>query len=275
MSTYRRFVTRRLTNGAEGIAVTGPTVCDEIADGIYRISTHVADLVAPSGLTVNQFLVLADRPFLFHTGFRQLWPQVAGAIARIVPVERLRWISFGHVEADECGAIDGLLAAAPEAHVAFGSLGCAFSLRDLIDRPAHAIGDGGALDLGGRRVRFLATPHAPHNWEAQVVYEETTRTLLCGDLFMQAGECCAVADDVVTRALETEQMLGSATRGPTMPATLRRIAQLEPQTLAVMHGASYSGDGGTALRTFASAWEEHFGTYASRDDEAHSLLEHP
>lgn len=235
------------------------TVCDEIADGIYRVSTYVADLASPAGMTVNQFLVLAENPLLFHTGFRSLWPAVADTIARIVPLDRLHWISFGHVEADECGAMNHLLAAAPHATVAFGSLGCALSVRDLAERPPHAVADGDALDLGGRRVRFVATPHVPHNWESQVLYEETTGTLLCGDLFTQAGACHALGEDLVARALNTEQVLGSATRGPAVPAALRQLARLEPRTLAVMHGSSYSGDGGSALRELASGWEQGFG----------------
>jgi hypothetical protein len=111
-------------------------------------------------------------------------------------------------------------------------------------------------------VRFLATPHVPHNWEAQVLYEETTRTLLCGDLFTQSGACRAMSDDIVAPALDTEAIMGAATCGPAVPETLGRLAGLEPRTLAVMHGSSYSGDGGSALRDLAAGWEQRFGVRA-------------
>jgi flavorubredoxin len=240
------------------------STCEEIADGIYRVSTYLAGLAGPAGLTVNQFLVLADEPLLFHTGFQSLWPDLAGAISRVLPIDRLRWISFGHVEADECAAMNRLLGVAPRATVAFGSLGCALSLHDLADRPVRPVADGQALDLGGRRVRFLPTPHVPHNWEAQVLYEETTGTLLCGDLFTQVGRCPALGNELVTRALEAEAVLRYASRGPAVPATLRALAELEPRTLAVMHGSSYSGDGGAHLRELAVGWYERFAADEAR-----------
>jgi flavorubredoxin len=235
------------------------TRCDEIADGIYRISTYLGEGAQPVGFTVNQFLVLAEEPLLFHTGHRAQWPAIAAAIGRVMPIDRLRWISFGHVEGDECGATNELLRAAPRATVAFGLLGCQLSLRDLCDRPPRPVADGETLDLGGRRVRFLTTPHVPHNWEAQVLYEETTGTLLCGDLFTQAGPCRALDDDIVARTIDTEQTLCSTPRGRAVPTTLRRLARLEPRALAVMHGSSYSGDGGAALRDLATAWEQRLG----------------
>lgn len=164
------------------------TRVDEIADGIYRLSTWFPDVALPAGFTFNQFLVDAEEPLLFHTGQRMLFPLVSAAAARVLRIERLRWITFGHVEADECGSMNLWLAAAPRAEVAHGGLGCLVSLNDMADRPPRALSDGEVLDLGGKRVRHLDTPHVPHNWEARVLYEETTQTLLCGDLFTQLGD---------------------------------------------------------------------------------------
>jgi flavorubredoxin len=238
---------------------TMDTRLDEISDGIYRLSTHLPELAPPFGLTVNQFLVLADDPLLFHTGFRSTFPQVSAAISRVLPLDDLRWIAFGHVEADECGALNQLLAAAPKADPIFSSLGCAQSLDDLADRRPGRIEPGEALDLGGRRLVVIATPHAPHNTEAQVLYEETTGTLLCGDLFTQAGRGPALTGgDIVGAALDSEALLRSAPPGPAVPRALRRLAALEPETLAVMHGSSFEGPGGAALRDLADAWERRF-----------------
>ncbi|HET6948848.1 MAG TPA: MBL fold metallo-hydrolase [Acidimicrobiales bacterium] len=237
------------------------TRLDEIADGIYRLSTHLTGVLPEhGGLTVNQFLVLADEPLLFHTGLRSMFPAVVATLARVLPVPRLRWLSFGHLEADECGAMNHVLAVAPAAEVAFGRRGCRVSLDDMADRPPRPLAPGEAIDLGGRRVVAVATPHAPHNMEAQVLVEETTRTVLCGDLFTQLGPRSPLASgDLVTAAIEAEAELRTAPPGPAVPAALRRLADFAPRTLATMHGSAYEGDAVTALTDLADAWELRFG----------------
>jgi flavorubredoxin len=231
------------------------TRVDEIADGIYRISTCRPGAVSGRGLTINQFLVLADEPLLFHTGLRADFAGTVAAVTRLVPADRLRWLSFGHVEADECGAMNEFLAAAAHLEVAFGTLGCLLSVGDLADRPPRPLAPGDVLDLGGRRVVAVPTPHAPHNQEAQVLFEETTRTLLCGDLFTQLGDGPATTTTcLIEQALDAEDVLLSAAPGDAVPQTLDALADLDPRTLAVMHGSSFEGDGGAALRELAAAW---------------------
>jgi flavorubredoxin len=236
------------------------TVTHEIADGIYRISTCVPD-AAPGGFTFNQFLIKADEPLLFHTGPRRMFPLVAEAIARIVPLATLRWIAFGHVESDECGAMNELLAVAPRAEVAHGALGCMVSLDDLCDRPPRKLADGEVIDLGGKRVRHIDTPHVPHNWEARVLFEETTRTLFCGDLFSQVGDGPALtAEDLVAPALAAEGLFRATALTAATAPTMRRLAKLEPHTLAVMHGSSTATRAGDALMRLADAYEAKLGT---------------
>jgi flavorubredoxin len=231
------------------------TRIDEVADGIYRVSTYRPAAVAGRGVTLNQFVVLADEPLLFHTGLRADFPATLAAVTRLVPADRLRWLSFGHVEADECGALNEFLAVAPHVQLAYGALGCALSVRDLADRAPRPLAPGEVLDLGGRRVLAVPTPHAPHNQEAQVLYEETTRTLLCGDLFTQLGDGPATTTTcLVEQALDAEDVLASAAPGDAVPRALEHLAGLEPRTLAVMHGSSFEGDGGAALRELAGAW---------------------
>jgi flavorubredoxin len=230
---------------------------DEIADGIYRISTYLAEVAAPAGFTFNQFLIVADQPLLFHCGMRFLFPAVSGAVASIMPVGRLRWISFGHVEADECGAMNLWLAAAPDAQVVFNALGCEVSLNDLADRSPRALGAGEVLDLGGKRVRIIHTPHVPHGWEAQVLFEETTRTLLCGDLFSHVGRMPAVTtESIVDLAMAAEDVFGATGVGPHTGPTLRRLAELAPSALAVMHGASFRGNARAELVELARMYEQ-------------------
>ncbi len=227
------------------------TRINEIADGIYRLSTFFAEM-PPSGFTFNQFLVKAEEPLLFHCGMRGIFPAVSAAVAKIVPVERLRWISFGHVEADECGAMNQWLAAAPRAQVAHGMVACDVSLNDLADRPPRALADGEVLDLGGKRVRYIDTPHVPHCWEAGVVYEETTGTLLCGDLLTHLGDGPAViGGDIVGPAVAAEDMFHATSLGPVTAPTIRKLAALKPRTLGVMHGSSFDGDCAGALGALA------------------------
>lgn len=232
------------------------TTTDEIADGIFRLSTWIPD-VSPEGFTFNQFLVRGDEgSLLFHTGMRVLFPLVSEAVAKLQPIEDLRWISFGHVEADESGSMNMWLAAAPDSQVAFGALGCDVSLNDLCDRPPRALADGEVVDLGSHRLRQISTPHVPHGWEAQVLYEEATNTLLCGDLFSQVGAPPALTtDDLVDPAVAAEQMFHSSSLAPQTAATIRKLGDLAPTTLAVMHGSSFQGDGKLALHGLADAYE--------------------
>jgi flavorubredoxin len=228
---------------------------DEITDSIYRISTWVPD-VSPEGFTFNQFLVVGDEPLLFHTGPRAMFPLVAEAVASVVPVESLRWITFGHVESDECGAMNMWLAAAPDSQVAHGALGCFVSLNDLCDRPPRALEEGEVIDLGSKRIRQISTPHVPHGWEAQVLFEETTGTLLCGDLFTAIGRAPALTTgDIVGPALQAEAMFHATAMAPNTATTLRALGDLRPSTLALMHGASFQGDGGRALYDLAAEYE--------------------
>jgi len=220
----------------------------EIAERIYRLSTFVPD-VTPQGFTFNQFLIDADQPMLFHCGQRALFPLVSAAASRVIPLERLRWIGFGHVEADECGSMNQWLAAAPNAQVMHGQLACEVSLNDLADRPPRALADDETVDLGGRKVRFFHTPHVPHGWECGVFHEETTGTLLCGDLLTQAGACPPLTTgDIVGPAVAAEQMFHAMTMSPNTGQVLERLAALQPGRLALMHGPSYEGDGAAALR---------------------------
>lgn len=244
--------------------LTVQTRLDEIADGIYRISTHIPEIAPPAGFTFNQFLVAAEEPLLFHTGMRALFPPVSEAIARVMPVDRLRWITFGHVEADECGAVNEFLAVAQQAEVAHNTLGCLVTLNDLVSRPPRPMGEGERLDIGGhevrRVVRNINTPHVPHNWEARLLFEEHTRTLFCGDLFTHLGNGPAVtADGLVELCLEAEELFRQISCLTAMTATLRSLADLRPATLAVMHGSSFNGDCPRALNDLADALDTHFG----------------
>lgn len=236
------------------------TTTDEIADGIHRISTFVPDI----GMTFNQVLVDADEPLLFHTGMRTLFPLTSEAVARIVPLDRLRWISFGHVEADECGALNRWLAAAPNAQVAFGQLGCMVSVDDLADRAPHGLADGDVLDLGGKRLRYIATPHVPHGWESGLFHEETTSTLLCGDLFTQLGDGPAVShDSPMDATVAAEDGFGYSSLAPNTVPTIRSLAEFEPTTLALMHGPAYAGDGGAWLSELADSYADRMSALAA------------
>jgi flavorubredoxin len=243
------------------------TTIDEIADGIYRLSTYAPQVAPPAGLTYNVFVVLGDEPLLFHTGKRGMFPDLLAALGRVLPPERLRWISFGHYESDECGAMNEWLAAAPGAQVAHGQTGCRVSLVDMADRAPRALADGEVIDLGGgRRVRYLDTPHIPHGWEAGVLFEESSGTLLCGDLFTQTGNAPALtSDDIVGPAIATEDLFRFSTLHPSTGRTLRRLATLAPRMLALMHGPGFAGDGAAALHALADDYDRRIRVELARD----------
>ena len=234
------------------------TRTNEIADGIFRFSTCVPG-VTPDGFTFNQFLIKAEEPLLFHTGLRALFPLVSEAVSRVVPIERLRWITFGHVEADECGSMNQWLDAAPRSEVAHGAVGVMVSLNDMANRPPRALQDGEIIDLGGKRVRHIDTPHVPHGWEARVLFEETTRTLLCGDLLTHTGDGPAItAEDIVGPAKKAEELFHATCLTPTTGATIRNLAGLSPKTLAIMHGSSFNGDATRAINDLADLYDGWF-----------------
>jgi flavorubredoxin len=239
------------------------THVDEIADRIFRFSTLVPD-IGPTGFTFNQFLVDADEPLLFHTGPRAMFPLVSSAIASVMPIERLRWITFGHVEADECGGMNLLLGAAPDAKVAHGALGCMVSVNDLADRLPEPLAPDAVLDLGGKRVRNIDTPHVPHGWDAHVLYEETTGTLFCGDLFTHLGDGPAMTNgDILDAAAQAEDIFGATCLTPNTAPTIRSLAELEPTALALMHGASYNGDTVRALNALADDYDRRLAGMAA------------
>jgi len=227
----------------------------EIADGVYRLSTVVPE-AAPGGFTFNQYLLTGDEPMLFHSGARQLFPLVRDAVAKVIDVAQLRWISFGHVESDESGAINNWLAIAPQARPVCSQV-AALTSSDIADRPPRALADGEELVLGaGKRLRWLDAPHLPHNWECGYMFESSTRTLLCGDLFTHGGSDVPplTTSDVVGPWNEMRlAMPASVAVEAHAREILNKLASTEPRTLAIMHGSSYQGDGAQLLRQLGDA----------------------
>lgn len=228
----------------------------EIGDGIYRISVFAAEIAPPHGFSFNSFLIVDDEPLLFHAGQRGMFPLFSEAVASLMPIEQLRWISFGHIEADECGAMNLWLQAAPEAQVVHGETACSISLNDLADRPPRVVADGELITSGRRRVRYIDTPHVPHAWESGVVYEETSGILFCGDLFTQLGGQATTEDDIVAAAIAAEDTFHSTSVGTATAPTIRRLAELNPKALALMHGPTYFGDGAEALKRLADYYAD-------------------
>lgn len=227
------------------------TVVDEVAHGIYRLSTHIEE----ADFTFNQYLIDAEQPLLFHCGMRSLFPLVSAAVAKVMPIARLRWISFGHWEADESGAMNDWLGVAPHAQVAVGAIGCMLSVGDLAARPPKPLEDGEVIDLGGKRVRYLATPHVPHCWDAGLLFEETTQTLFCGDLFTQIGKSPALSEeDLIGPAMAAEDQFGATALTPHTAPTIRRLADLKPARLGLMHGPTFRGNCERALHELADGY---------------------
>ena len=235
-----------ITNTQSGTRV------DEVASGIYRISTPVGADAGPGGFSFNQYLIVDDAPLLFHAGPRGMARLVSEAIASVLPLARLRYIGFSHYENDECGALGVLLAAAPAAEPLCGRINAMIN-GDALDRVPRALADGETLDLGARAVRWFDTPHLPHAWECGYLLETHTRTLLCGDLFTQPGrgEAALTQGDILEPSEALRGALDYYAHARNTGAMLERLAAEQPGTLACMHGSAWTGDGGTLLRALA------------------------
>ena len=238
-----------------------PTVT-EIAPDVYRICTYFPEI----DLQFNQFLIKDEEPLLFHTGMRALFPVVRDAVATVIDPSKLRWISFSHFEADECGSLNEWFEVAPNAQAACSMVGALVSVNDFTQRPARGMADGESFSTGRYRFRFIQTPHVPHCWEAGLMFEETNGTLLCSDLFHQNGDHEPLTEsDVIERARKTLTDYQAGPFANYMPYTkhtdtiLQKLAALKPRTIVPMHGSAYAGDGERAIRDLAVVMREVLG----------------
>jgi flavorubredoxin len=233
---------------------TGTRV-DEIANGVYRICTPLD--VLPGGFTYNSYLIADDEPLLFHTGLRKVFPLTVEAVSKVIPVERIQWIGGSHFEGDEFGALNELLAAAPDATPFGAEIGVLTSLNDFAVRPARALRDGEEFSLGTHRMKWFYTPHVPHGWDCGVLFDESTESLLCGDLFTQPGASMPpiTESEILTASEGMRGMMDYYAHATSTSAILERLACLRPLTLACQHGSAYRGDGAALLRELAARIE--------------------
>ena len=234
---------------------TGTSI-EEIAEDLYRISTPIPPEVMPGGFTFNQFLLVDDEPLLFHTGPRRMFPAVRDAVEKVLPLERLRHIAFSHVESDECGSLNDWLREAPNSQPLCGEIAALVSISDLADRPPRGLKDGETVSLGKHRVTWHLTPHLPHGMECGYLFEETKRTLFCGDLFSQPGnEVPAISNsaDSIWGPSESMRVAFPYANLRDPKALTDKLAATEPELLACMHGSSYRGDGASLLRQLGEA----------------------
>lgn len=234
----------------------------EIAPQVYRISTFHPEYQ----IQFNQFLIDDDEPFIMHTGFKKMFPITLEGIRRVIDPAKLRWIGFSHFESDECGALNDFLKVAPEALPVCSVVGTMVTVSDFADRAPRALEDNEVLQIGRHRLRFLATPHVPHAWDAGLFFEEADRTLLCSDLFFHPADPEPLIESgVVERAKESMIAAVDSPLAKDMPftpytiRTFERLAALEPKTLAVMHGSSFRGDCRSAILNLAQAVKETLG----------------
>ena len=236
---------------------------DEIAPDLFRVSIYLP----PIDLQFNHFLVRDDEPLLFHTGMRRMFPEVRDAVAKLLDPASIRWISWSHFEVDECGALNDWLQIAPRAQPACSQVGALVNVEDFAMRPPRGLTRDDVIETGRHRFRYVPTPHLPHGWDAGVLFEETTRLLLCSDLFHQLGDVEPVTtNDVVGRwgqAMAAYQahpvLMDYMPFTPATRARLEDLASLQPRTLAAMHGSSFTGDGAAALRHGADMMERLLG----------------
>jgi len=242
-------------------AFNAPSVT-EIAPDVYRFSLYARDI----DLQFNFFLVRDDEPLLFTTGYRASFPALREAVARVIDPARIRWVGFSHFESDECGALNQWLEVAPHAEPVCSIVGAVVNVNDFASRPPRGLADGDVLATGRYRFRFCSTAQLPHGWDAGLLFEETHKTLLCSDLFHHNGDVEPLTEsdlsDRVRAAMSQLQAGPLANYIPYSTRTdviLKRLADLKPRTLAIMHGSSFAGDGERALGDLADTMRELLG----------------
>jgi flavorubredoxin len=237
-----------ITNSQSGTNIA------EIAAGIFRINTPTK-LPGEVGFSFNQYLIVDEAPLLFHTGMRRMFPLVSEAVAAVMPLQRLRYLALSHFEADECGAMNDFLRAAPNAEPVCGQIAALTSVGDFADRAPRALADGEELALGAHTIKWYDTPHVPHAWECGLMLDATTRTFFCGDLFTQggAGKTPLTEADILGPSERFRQPMDYFAHAPQTGAVLERIAEDAPTTLACMHGSAWRGDGAALLRELRRA----------------------
>lgn len=231
------------------------TNIEEIATGIFRINTPVTMSGGPGQFNFNQYLIVDDAPMVFHTGQRQLFPLVSEAIRAVMPLERLKYVGLSHFEADECGALNEFLAAAPQAVPVCSRIAAMVSINDFATRAPRALQDGEELALGQHTVRWFDTPHVPHGWECGMMLDTRTQTFFCGDLLTQggSGKVALTEEDILAPSEAFRRPMDYYAHSPQTPAILERLANERPTTLACMHGSAWRGDGGRLLRELSAA----------------------
>jgi flavorubredoxin len=229
------------------------TTIDSVADGIYRISSPVQ--IPGGGFTFNQYLVVDDQPLLFHTGPRRMFPLTREAIARVMDPAKLRYVAFSHYEADECGALNELLAIAPEAEPVCSFVAALTSVEDMASRPPKAMKDGEELTLGSHTLRWFDTPHLPHGWECGYLFDSMTGTLFCGDLFTQPGDehVALTEGDILGPSEAMRGQMDYWAHSTNTRELLDKLAAAQPTTLACMHGSAWHGDGARLLDQLGTA----------------------
>lgn len=234
------------------------TRIDEVAANIYRINTPLRIDAIPGGFNLSQYLIVDDEPMLFHTGWRRWFPFVSEAISKVIPLDRIRHIGYSHFEGDESGAINEFLAVAPQAVPFASQVGLMTSLNDLADRQGRGLVDGQEFSTGQKKWRWIDTPHVPHGWDCGLLFDATTRTLLCGDLFTQPGAETAplTESEILTASEAMRKPMDYYAHSTRTSSILDRLAQLEPTTLACQHGSAYRGDGAALLRELAGILEQ-------------------
>jgi flavorubredoxin len=237
------------------------TNIDEIAPDLFRLSVYVPEL----DMQFNHFLVRDDEPLLFHAGLKGMFPLLLEAVAKLIDPRELRYIAWSHFESDECGALNDWLQIAPQAEPVCTLVGKLVNVDDFSLRPARGMTADDVLRTGKYRYRFYPSPHIPHGWDAGVLFEETRKTLYCSDLFHHFGNVdAATSSDLIAPTRDAMRLLQQGPLAGYMPYTratagiLRSLAELKPETLAVMHGSSYRGAGDRQLLELAKVIQENF-----------------
>lgn len=240
---------------------------NEIAPDLYRIS-----IFAPQfNIQFNHFLIKDDEPLLYHAGLQGMFPLLQEAVKTLIEPSKIRWVGFSHYEVDECGSLNNWLQVAPDAQAVCSEVGAIINMSDFAIRPSKPLKHNETFSTGKYSYRFIRTPHLPHGWDAGVMFEETNKTLLCSDLFHQNGDVTHLTDVDILEGhkrsmleLEKSPLMDYVPYNHNTAGLLKQLADLNPKTLATMHGSSFYGDCSKALIDLDAVMKDLWGDKLSK-----------
>lgn len=163
------------------ISITGDVKWIGIRD--YDIRTFDIVMTTDFGTTYNSFFVNARKKAIIEIAKEKFSDTYFRKLESLVNPGDISYIVVDHTEPDHVGSLGKLLRMAPDA-IVVGSGNAIRYLEDIVNFPFRAltVKDGDTLDLGDKKLRFIAAPNL-HWPDSMYTYLEEDRILFTCDSF--------------------------------------------------------------------------------------------